>query len=227
MMVGTSLAEYVEYEHNATGATEPEGDASHDVDHASPSMHENSTIEDIVPLEGANDQRGLPDSIERPPQLDDIKVEYHPRSGHPSQLFQFHEYMNQLPGSKNVDIPPDLEPWKPFRSWLDFELAELILDTHMNKNQTNALITLIHQCISEPQSFMLKNESDLSKIWQNAAIRATAFEKTTIKVEYGDEEKPFDVWTCPLWDWAQELLHDPHLAKEFHWDAEWHYWSKI
>jgi hypothetical protein len=42
-------------------------------------------------------------------------------------------------------------------------------------------------------------------------------------VEYGDEEKPFDVWTRPLWDWAEELLHDPHLAKEFHWDAEWHY----
>ena len=160
--------------HNMTGVTEPDGDTFCDVDHALPSMHENSAIEDIVLLEGANNHGGLPDSVERPPQLDDIKVEYHPRSGRPTQLFQFNEYMNQLPESNSADIPPDPEPWKPFRSWLDFELAELILDTHMNKNQTNALITLIHQCISEPQSFTLKNESDLSKIWQNAATRATA-----------------------------------------------------
>ena len=160
--------------HDTTGVMEPDGDTFRDVDHALPSMHENSAIEDIVPLEGANDHRGLPDSIdERPHQLDDIKIEYHPRSGRPTQLFQFNEYMNQLPES-NIDIPPDPEPWTPFRSRLDFELAELILDTHMNKNQTNALIALIHQCISEPQSFTLKNESDLSKIWQNAATRATA-----------------------------------------------------
>jgi len=159
--------------HNVTGVMEPDGDTFHDIDHALPSMHENSATEDIAPLEGANDHRGLPDSIERP-QLDDIKVEYHPRSGHLTQLFQFNEYMNQLPESNNVDIPPDPEPWKPLHSHLDFELAELILDTHMNKNQTNALITLIHQCISEPQSFTLKNESDLSKNWQNAATRVTA-----------------------------------------------------
>jgi hypothetical protein len=160
--------------HNTTGATEPDGDAFHDADHALPSMHENSASEDIVPLEGADDHRGLPYSIERPPQFDDIKVEYHPRSRCPTKLFQFNKYMNQFPESNNIDIPPDPEPWKPFRSQLDFELAELILDTHMNKNQTNALITLIHQWISKPQSFTLKNESDLSKIWQNAATRATA-----------------------------------------------------
>lgn len=104
------------------------------------------------------------------PELDDIKVEYHPRSGRPSQFFHFGDYTTDLP---EMSIPVDPEPWKPFRSRLDFELAELILDTHMNKAQTDTLISLIHHCVSEPDSFTLKNESDLARIWENASIRAT------------------------------------------------------
>jgi hypothetical protein len=104
------------------------------------------------------------------PELDDIKIEYHPRSGRPPQFFHFGDYTTDLP---EMDIPIDPEPWKPFRSRLDFELAELILDTHMNKAQTNALISIIHRCVLEPHSFTLKNEGDLARIWENASTRAT------------------------------------------------------
>ena len=41
--------------------------------------------------------------------------------------------------------------------------------------------------------------------------------------EYKDEEKPFEVWTRPLWDWAYDILSNPHLANHFRWDAERHY----
>lgn len=144
----------------------------HETDDMPPPPQDNAATEDAA--EGASDHIGVPDTMERAPRLDDIKVEYHPRSGRPPQLFELHDYINQLPESNNSDIPPESEPWKPFRSRLDFELAELILDTHMNKSQTNALITIIHRCISEPESFTLRNESDLAKIWENAATRATA-----------------------------------------------------
>jgi hypothetical protein len=106
--------------------------------------------------------------------LDDVKVEYHPRSGCPPQFFCFDEYKSNFQDLDSVDIPVDPGPWKPFCSCLDFELAELILDTHMNENQTNEPISLIHQCISDPKSFTLKNEPDLAKIWENAANQATA-----------------------------------------------------
>lgn len=106
------------------------------------------------------------------PQLDDIKVEYHLRSGRPTETFRFHEYTDTRP-SDDIKIPVNSEPWKPFRSRLDFELAELILDTHMNKSQSTALIALIHRCISDPQSFTLSGYSDLAKVWEQAATRAT------------------------------------------------------
>ena len=100
-------------------------------------------------------------------------MEYHPSSGCPPWFFSLEEYKSNFQDLVIVDIPADPESWKPFRSRLDFELAELILDTHMNKNQINELISLIHQCISDPKSFTLKNEPDLAKIWENAANWAT------------------------------------------------------
>lgn len=106
------------------------------------------------------------------PQLDDIRVEYHPRSGHPTETFQFHEYTNTLPAD-DIKISANSEPWKPFRSRLDFELAKLMLDTHMNKSQSTTLISLIHHCISDPQSFTLSGYSDLANVWEQAATRAT------------------------------------------------------
>ncbi|EDR00788.1 uncharacterized protein LACBIDRAFT_333831 [Laccaria bicolor S238N-H82] len=186
-------------------------------------MINNTDNNNTEPHGEVHTDKGSSSPFEQAPQLNVIKVEYHPRSGRQPQFFSFDEYKSNFQDLNSVDIPVDPEPWKPFRSRLDFELAELILDTHMNKNQTNELISLIHRCILDPKSFTLKNEPDLSKIWENAANQATTFEKTTITVEYNDEDKPFDIWTRPLWSWAEELLLDPHIAREFHWDAEHHY----
>ncbi|EDQ99252.1 uncharacterized protein LACBIDRAFT_316752 [Laccaria bicolor S238N-H82] len=160
-------------------------------------FNENETINNTdnnntEPHGEVHTDEGSSSPFEQAPQLNDIKVEYHPRSGRQPQFFSFDEYKSNFQDLDSVDIPVDPEPWKPFRSRLDFELAELILDTHMNKNQTNELISLIHRCILDPKSFTLKNEPDLSKIWENAANRATKFEKTTITVEYNDEDKPLE-----------------------------------
>ena len=58
-----------------------------------------------------------------------------------------------------MDILIDPKPWKSFQSRLGFELAELILDTHMNKAQIDTLISSIIHCrVLEPDSFTLKNE---------------------------------------------------------------------
>ena len=51
---------------------------------------------------------------------------------------------------------------------LDFELAEVMLDAHMNAQQTEKLLALIHQVIQNPESFTLANLKDLSNVWEFA-----------------------------------------------------------
>lgn len=74
----------------------------------------------------------------------EVCVEYHPRSKvHPGN-FSFYEYSSLAKDSiRNVEENSQNEPWHPFNSQLDFELAELILETHLNKDQTNSLLLLI------------------------------------------------------------------------------------
>ncbi|EDQ99267.1 uncharacterized protein LACBIDRAFT_335192 [Laccaria bicolor S238N-H82] len=156
------------------------------------------------------------------PILDDIKVEYHPQSGKPTHVYHFEDYTTSSEGTANMPVDP--EPWRPFRSRLDFEIAELILNTHMNKSQTNQLLSLIHQCIQRPSEFTLENSTDLECVWENARMaRTSGFSKITVPVPYKEKEVPHDVWTYSLFDWTRELLEDPGLISQFHWHAERHY----
>jgi len=106
-----------------------------------------------------------PASAEHKLRLDDIKVEYHPKSGCPIAIYSFEEF-TQRP--KPLQAEPDSEPWKLFRTWLDFELASLMLKARMNERQSAALISLIHQCVEEPKSFTITNVKDLKKMWEHA-----------------------------------------------------------
>ncbi|CAA7262545.1 unnamed protein product [Cyclocybe aegerita] len=155
-------------------------------------------------------------------EKDDIKIQYHLKSGKPEEIYHFHEYSPTKPN--NVDIPVDTEPWRPFHTQLDFELAELMLDTHMNATQTETLLSLIHQCIKCPDSLTISNMKDLNRVWEQARKTcATGFTHETIKVDYKGNDKVFEVSTCPLWDWCFDLVSDPHVVSQFHWDAERYY----
>lgn len=101
-----------------------------------------------------------------PPEKDDIQIEYHPKSKRATEKFCFEDYNSSIP--KNLDIPIDTEPWKPFRSRLDYEVVALIHETHMNNSQTKTLIELIHRCIKDPGSFTINGATDLTKIWDAA-----------------------------------------------------------
>lgn len=99
-------------------------------------------------------------------QVDDIKIEFHPKSGRPTQFFNFEEFQRQRPRPKPVPGHP--EPWKPFRTRLDFEIAELMLDSHMNAQQSGALLSLIRKVIDQPINFTLSSTDDLEKVWDHA-----------------------------------------------------------
>lgn len=115
------------------------------------------------------------------PLDNEIRIEYHPASDKEAQHFIFEDYIDNFiqadPHLNNVPDPRTKGPepvWHPFSSRLDFEIAELIQDTHMNSRQTDALLSLIRQCIDQPESYTLKNSKDLKEIWTAARAKTIA-----------------------------------------------------
>lgn len=101
------------------------------------------------------------------PQIDDIKVEFHPKAGHPPKFFRFNDYLGPRHTPKNATVP-NQEPWEPFRSRLDFEIAELMLESHLNTEQSMALLSLFRKVIASPDDFTLSSTRDLERIWTDA-----------------------------------------------------------
>jgi hypothetical protein len=65
----------------------------------------------------------------------------------------------------------DEAPWLPFRTRLDFEVAELAHQAAFNKEKTNQLINLMHQ--SGGEGFTLRDNDDVQELWKLAAFRRT------------------------------------------------------
>jgi hypothetical protein len=102
---------------------------------------------------------------------DDIKTEYHPHSGLQSHIQRFQMYGTSNGCDDNPPIPT--EPWRPFRSRLDFEVAELALATYMNDDEVNTLCSLIHRAASGFEKFSIEGSKDLNHLWQLAASKRT------------------------------------------------------
>lgn len=103
------------------------------------------------------------------PQPNNIKIEYHPNSNCPTEIYHFAEYGKTVtPPSQN--LPLEHEPWKPFHSCLNFEFAEFSLDAALNKEQTDTLIRLVRKALQQPDDFTLASHGELNKMWQEASI---------------------------------------------------------
>ncbi|KAF8956124.1 hypothetical protein BDZ97DRAFT_1907300 [Flammula alnicola] len=159
---------------------------------------------------------------EQEPEMNEIRIEYHPHSLMETESFSFQEYTDSPEELEpNSAIPKDENPWRPFPTRLDFEVSEVMLDAHMNRRQIKKMIELINQAIASPNSFTLASEADHSRIWDHARdTRATGFEKRVISVEYKEEKLEYDVWLRPIWKWCRELLVDPSLIHQFQWQAQ-------
>ncbi|KAI6039611.1 hypothetical protein EDC04DRAFT_2568183, partial [Pisolithus marmoratus] len=46
------------------------------------------------------------------------------------------------------------------------------------------------------------------------------FKKHIVNVHHAKHNLEFDVHYHPLWDWAMDVLQDPHLQPQFVWDAQ-------
>ncbi|KAI0258987.1 hypothetical protein BC834DRAFT_1020051 [Gloeopeniophorella convolvens] len=154
------------------------------------------------------------------PRLGDMRTTYHPNSRRPTA-----EHASRHPSGARAEsthtIPFSDEPWKPFfNSHEDFLFSEILLESGMNKERANRLIKLFRKCINGDGTFTLSNYSDVQAAWERASEKLTPFECDTVSAEYKGEERSFEVYYRPLWDWARDLLTNPLVAPHFEWDAQ-------
>ncbi|KAK0472864.1 hypothetical protein IW261DRAFT_1553238 [Armillaria novae-zelandiae] len=111
-------------------------------------------------------------------------------------------------------------PWHPFASKNDFELAEHILHTHLNREGRDSLFKVLKTQAGDHQSaYTINNESDFKEAWSKAENLLTKFTKETLTLDFRGEALKYDVHFRPLWEWTLNLLSDEALSPLFVWDA--------
>ncbi|KAG1734053.1 uncharacterized protein EDB91DRAFT_1238464 [Suillus paluster] len=144
--------------------------------------------------------------------MDDIKVEYHPSSGRPTQVYHFEDY-GRGTGAPTAVPKADPEPWKPFHTRIDFEVAELAHEAALSYEQLDWLIELVN--CSRFELFTLRNHKDVRDMWEAASFKMTPFTKEEVVVPFQGIDKTFLLFHHSLWDWATDLLQDPQVGLHF------------
>ncbi|KAG1836159.1 hypothetical protein F4604DRAFT_2008209 [Suillus subluteus] len=150
---------------------------------------------------------------------DDIKIEYHPSSCIEAKVYSFNNFERRA--ADFLVPPPDGQPWSPFKSRLEFEIAEIMLEVGFNNQQTDRLIELCHCCAVGKEKLTFKNHKDIHNVWEAASHRITKFMKEVVSVPFtGDEELwEYDMHYRDLWELAADMLCNPWLFPHFTFDA--------
>lgn len=107
-------------------------------------------------------------------ELDDIKVEYHPKSGIPTKVQAFGDFKRQPAHYSSWSAPdPDTRPWRPFKSRLEFDVAEIALKAALNNEQTDRLLDICCRCAQKSEKFTFHNHKDVRAKWDAASQRLT------------------------------------------------------
>ncbi|EIW75450.1 hypothetical protein CONPUDRAFT_33268, partial [Coniophora puteana RWD-64-598 SS2] len=150
---------------------------------------------------------------------DDIRVEHHPHSERPPQMFPFDKFQ-QYPAPDPEHVPSQ-KPWSPyFDLRLEFEIVELALETGMTVEQTDHFLELIHRACQEQDVITSVKHEDIRLKWEAACVRATPFKKEEVKALYEGVTGEYDVHYHNIWEWTKELLRDPRMFPQFTLDAQ-------
>ncbi|OJA20946.1 hypothetical protein AZE42_03510 [Rhizopogon vesiculosus] len=165
-----------------------------------------------------NASDGVNDGTPPAPQLDDIKVEYHPHSRIPSTIQLFSDFSRCRPTEDTM--PHSASPWEPFRTRLDFEVAEIALAAAMTKDQTNRLFELMRRAASAKEDFTLQSHDEVRTLWKMVSERFTPFETSKISVPHQGKAHEYKMYSRCLWNWALDLMRDSQFAPHFVFDAQ-------
>ena len=109
------------------------------------------------------------DVLEDDLQLDDIKVEYHPKCGRDSVISHFQDFKRVR---DDLKVTPEEEPFRPFHSRSDFEFARVALQAALKPKQINTLVKIIND-VAGGACFTVKGDSDLKTTWGIASDMLT------------------------------------------------------
>jgi len=105
-------------------------------------------------------------------KLDDIKVEHHPHSGIPTKVHAFGDFKRRPVSSVPAPEPDEL-PWRPFKSRLEFDVAEIALQVALNNELTDRLIQICRRCALGTERFTFENHKDVRNKWDAASQSVT------------------------------------------------------
>ncbi|THV00958.1 hypothetical protein K435DRAFT_818161 [Dendrothele bispora CBS 962.96] len=143
--------------------------------------------------------------------------EFHPRTEKVPELAHFSDF--GFEEDTQDQIPQNFSPWRPFRSRLDFEVAEFALNAGLSDNLTDDLINLLKRCHDHSDKFTIETPSEMRKLWDHASAKTLEFKKESVSVDYQGKPRYFDVHFRPLWDWVEEIVTSKDLASKLVWDA--------
>ncbi|KAI0690406.1 hypothetical protein C8T65DRAFT_745808 [Cerioporus squamosus] len=142
-------------------------------------------------------------------------------------VFHPHSGCTSVDARLDHSVPPQMldythinyEPWRPFATRLDYELAEFMLTTGLNQGDVNTLFDIINHIVADPRQLTVKSYQDVQKAWDLARSKQPAFEAKEFVVEYEHGPKTYKFQHRDAWDWAESLLVDPLMCRHFVWHA--------
>ncbi|KAG1779158.1 hypothetical protein EV702DRAFT_1178670 [Suillus placidus] len=114
------------------------------------------------------------------------------------------------------DPPLNKKPWRPFKSRLEYEVAQIALEAALNNEQTDRLIKLCCRCAIGKEKFTFENHKDIHKKWDAASER---FTKEVISMTF--EDKIWDFEHLSKFDGENfvRFIDEPYTADAF-WDFQ-------
>lgn len=85
---------------------------------------------------------------------------------YPFDVYYAEEDRSESAGPQPVET--DQQPWRAFRTRLNFDLAEVMQSAHLNRQEIEEIISIVHRAIQAPHEFTLTGYNDLSDAWVKA-----------------------------------------------------------
>lgn len=101
------------------------------------------------------------------PEVNDIKIEYHPHSKQPTEIKRLEDYLY----GEDLDLGQhiDPEPWSLFGSLDNFEFAEWALEAELNRKQIEVILKIINRLRSGLSELTFSTYDELSQAWTIAS----------------------------------------------------------
>ncbi|GJF00633.1 hypothetical protein PsYK624_169270 [Phanerochaete sordida] len=149
------------------------------------------------------------------PNINDVKVEYHPQSGRESCTYSFYNYAND----QQSVVLEEGDPWKPFSSRDDYEFANIVLQAGMKQEQVDCLFDIIRRKCKNESDLTFGSYKDVEAAWNQAGSQYPGFKKDEVTVEYLKTDLTYEVLYRDTQELVKLMLEDPKLSPHFKWDA--------